>query len=209
MAEENKDSITFKSAFNGITRFVAGFTLGIVTLAGATTRAIIGSAVNTFKCGGGALATGISLIIHGANFLGTSLFTDPKEASTTKVTKEILEKCYSYTSERFTAIGSSFNKVFSGKKDDEYKTQVAEIFQKDDDLATRTSFSGMINPPEKQPLSPNNQQARSIESIIEQSPNTQKILMNAVRLMMGMNPEQRKQAKINNKTQEEKTRQSH
>ncbi|MGB4190993.1 MAG: hypothetical protein WBJ81_00385 [Rickettsiales bacterium] len=206
MAEDNKDSITFKSTFNGLTRFAAGFTLGIVTLAGSTTRAIIGSAVNSAKFVVGAAATGALLIAHGLNFSATFPFTDPKEASNVKFTKGILEKCSSYTSERFTAIGSSFGKVFSGKKDDEYKSKLAEIFQKDDDLANRTSFPGMINPTEKQPLSPNNQQTRSIESIIEQSPNTQKILMNAVRLMMGMNQEQRKQAKQNNKTQEEKTR---
>lgn len=201
MAEENKDSITFKSAFNGITRFVAGSTLGIVTLAGASARAIIGSVVNTAKFVVGAAATVVLSMAHGVNFLGTSLFTDPKEASTTKVTKGILEKCYSYTSERFTAIGSSFNKVFSGKKDDEYKTQVAKIFQKDDKLATRTSFSGMANSPEEK--------TKTIESMIKQSPNTYEILMTAARLMMGMNPEQRNQAKQNNKAPKEKNRQSH
>ncbi len=176
--KEKPEDLTLLSPIRGITRSIAGLTMGTAIIGFSFARIIAGTAVNTGLAIGGAIATIGALTVHLGNFARVQLTKLFNKETTANVesTKYIFNQAFKFTTGRFKAAFSTFYKVFSGERDEEIKKNLTSI------VKSKEASQDDNNTPNKK---------QKIEELIESLPNTKEAIITAARLMMGMSQKER------------------
>ena len=222
--------------FRGIARIPVGIVMGATALGVGIARGIVGMGVNLALAGCGALATLAVGTVHVFNFARVQVIKsfnskDPERKNpNVDETKNLVEKIYSFTVQRFGAAINSIPNVLSGKQDEAIKGNLLEFREnlpkyrenlvnlKESLLAKL--FKKKNNSEIELTGSPSSKKTVDIESlddkhrllpkdskidmkkILDKTPNTKDILIASLRLAMGMSKEEREAAdnRIKNQT---------